>query len=118
MVRRISMPETINRSERLHPEVRALLEMMDGLGAPPLETQDPIVARQERVEGMKMLGGAPVAIERVEDLTILGPGGDLPLRLYADGHGGLRPALIYFHGGGWVFGNLDTHDAVCRSIAK
>ena len=112
------MPETVTRSERLHPEVRALLEMMDGLGGPPLETQDPIVARKERVEGMKMLGGEPVPIERVEDLTIAGPGGDLLLRIYADGRDGRRPALIYFHGGGWVFGNLDTHDALCRSIAK
>jgi acetyl esterase len=112
------MSETITRSERLHPEVRALLEMMDAQGAPPLESQDPVVARSDRMEGMKMLGGPPIALDRVEDLSIPGPGGDIPIRLYADEHGGLRPALVYFHGGGFVFGNLDTHDAVCRSIAK
>jgi acetyl esterase len=112
------MPELVTRSERLHPEVRALLDIMDAQGGPPLESQDPIVARQDRVEGMKMLGGEPVQLGRVEDLTIPGPGGALALRLYADEHGGLRPALVFFHGGGWVFGNLDTHDAVCRAIAK
>ncbi len=112
------MPEVITRSERLHPEVRALLEMMDAQGAPPLESQDPIVARKDRVEGMKMLGGEPVLVGRVEDLSISGPAGSVPVRLYAMEHGGLRPALIYFHGGGWVFGNLDTHDAVCRALAK
>ena len=112
------MPETVTRSERLHPEVRALLEMMDAQAAPPLESQDPVEARGARVEGMKMLGGPPIEIGRVEDLSIPGPGGDIPIRIYADGHGGLRPALVYFHGGGFVFGNLDTHDAVCRALAK
>jgi acetyl esterase len=112
------MPEPITRSERLHPEVRALLEMMDAQGAPPLESQDPVEARSSRVEAMKVLGGEPDALGRVEDLSIPGPGGDVPLRVYASESGGLRPALIYFHGGGFVFGNLDTHDAVCRALAK
>jgi acetyl esterase len=116
------MPESITRSERLHPEVRALLEMMDAQGAPPLETQDAVEARAARLEPMKMLGGQPAALGRVEDLSIPGPGpgpgGEIPIRIYAIEHGGLRPALVYFHGGGFVFGNLDTHDAVCRSIAK
>lgn len=112
------MPETVTRSERLHPEVRALLEMMDAQGAPPLESQDPVVARAARLEPMKMLGGEPVVLGRVEELSIPGPAGDIPARLYANEHGGLRPALVYFHGGGFVFGNLDTHDAVCRPLAK
>jgi acetyl esterase len=112
------MPETVTRSERLHPEVRALLAMMDAQGAPPLETQDPIEARAARTEPMKMLGGEPDELARVENVSIPGPGGDLPQRVYASGFGGVRPALIYFHGGGWVFGNLDTHDAVCRALAK
>jgi acetyl esterase len=54
----------------------------------------------------------------VEDLTIPGPGGAVPVRVYASERAGVRPALIYFHGGGFVFGNLDTHDAVCRALAK
>ncbi len=112
------MPEPIKRSERLHPEVRALLEMMDAQGAPPLETQDPVEARAARVDGMKMLAGEPDALGRVEDLSIPGPGGNIPARLYAGGHGGVRPALVYFHGGGFVFGDLNTHDATCRAIAK
>jgi acetyl esterase len=112
------MSETITRSERLHPEVRALLEMIDAQGAPPLESQDPVEARRDRLEGMKMLGGKPVALGRVEDLSIPGPRGDIPIRVYASEHGSVGPALVYFHGGGFVFGNLDTHDTVCRSIAN
>ena len=68
------MPESITRSERLHPEARALLEMIDAQGAPPLETQDPMEARKSRVDAMKMLGGQPTELGRVEDLTIPGPG--------------------------------------------
>jgi acetyl esterase len=112
------MPETLNRSDRLHPEARALLEMMDAQGAPPLELQDPVEARLARIEPMKLLAGEPDVLGRVEDLTIAGPGGDLPVRIYAAEHGGIRPALIYFHGGGWVLCNLDTHDGVCRALAK
>jgi acetyl esterase len=112
------MPQLITRSERLHPEARALLEMMDAQGAPPLDTQDPVEARNARLEPMKLLGGQPDEIGRVENLFAPGPTGDIPLRLYANDHGGLRPALVFFHGGGFVFGNLDTHDAVCRALAK
>jgi acetyl esterase len=112
------LPEPIIRNERLHPEVRALLAMMDAQGAPPLESQDPAAARASRTEPMKMLGGEPDTLGRVEDLSIPVPGGKLPVRLYASEHGGIRPALIYFHGGGFVFGNLETHDAVCRALAK
>src|ERR1700733_10018965 len=113
------MPQAITRSERLHPEVRALLEMIDALGAPPLESQDPVEARNARVDAMKMMGGEPDALGYVENLAVPGPGGEIPVRVYAIERGGaLRPALVYFHGGGFVFGNLDTHDAVCRAIAK
>lgn len=112
------MTEPIIRSERLHPDVRALLEGLDAQAAPPLELQDPVEARLARIEPMKMLAGEPDLLGRVENVTIPGPGGDLPLRIYASELGGTRPALIYFHGGGWVFGNLDTHDAVCRALAK
>ena len=96
----LEMPPKL--SERLDPEVRALLAMMAAQNTPPLETQDPSEARNSRLEGMK----------------IPGPDGDVPVRAYASERGGTRPALIYFHGGGFVFGNLDTHDAVCRALAK
>jgi acetyl esterase len=112
------MPAPISRSERLHPEARMLLEMMDAQPAPPLESQDPVEARMSRIEPMKALGGEPDLLGRVEDLSIPGPGGDLAVRVYASEPGGLRPGVIYFHGGGWVFGNLDTHDTVCRAMAK
>lgn len=57
-------------------------------------------------------------LESVEDMTVPGPDGDVPVRLYTPrgGEDGL-PVLVFFHGGGWVFGNLETHDAICRIVA-
>jgi acetyl esterase len=112
------MPDALTRSERLHPEARALLESMDAQGLPPLKGQDPVQARLRRVETAKALGGEPEVLGRVDDLSIPGPAGKIPVRVYASERDGLRPALIYFHGGGFVFGNLETHDMVCRALAK
>jgi acetyl esterase len=54
----------------------------------------------------------------VEDRTIEGPGGPLSVRIYAPDERPPFPVLLYFHGGGWVVGDLDTHDGVCRSLAR
>jgi len=116
-LRRISMPEPKPRSE-LHPEIRALLAMLDAQASPRIETLDPVQARLNREAPMKKLGGEPEALGRIENMSIAGPGGDIPIRIYARESGGLRPALVYFHGGGFVIGNIDTHDALCRAIAK
>jgi acetyl esterase len=116
------MPEPKPRSERLHPEVRAFLAMLDAETSPPIETLDPVQVRLSRETPMKMLGGEPAALGWIENMSIAGPGGDTPIRVYARKYareaGGLRPALIYFHGGGFVIGSVETHDALCRAIAK
>jgi acetyl esterase len=57
------------------------------------------------------------AVKHVEDRTIPGPAGEIPIRIYRPADGTL-PALVYFHGGGWVIGNLDSHDLVCRMLAN
>ena len=71
----------------------------------------------ERAAAMAKLVGDPEPVARVEDRVIPGPGGDLPIRVYTPRHrsGG---AVVYFHGGGWVLCNLDTHDDLCRSLAN
>ncbi len=62
--------------------------------------------------------GQPIG--KVEDRTIPGPVGDIPLRLYTPVAAGSEalPVLVYFHGGGWVIGDLETHDALCRTLAN
>ncbi len=56
-------------------------------------------------------------VEWVEDRLIPGPGGEIPIRIYADREAGNRPAILYYHGGGWVLGDIRTHDRVTRYLA-
>jgi acetyl esterase len=64
------------------------------------------------------VAGTPEAVASVADHLIPGPGGDIPVRVYVPEGSAPRPALVYFHGGGWVICNLDTHDVVCRALAR
>jgi len=105
-------------SPRLNPTVRLLLEASAAQGAPPLETLPPPEARLAAAEVLKTLGGAPEPVRSVENLRIPGPLGEIPLRIYTPDVPEPRPALIYFHGGGWVVCDLDTHDVPCRAIAR
>lgn len=58
----------------------------------------------------------PVPLRDVFDWAIPGPAGDLPVRIYKPVAEGPRPILVYFHGGGWVVGDLDTQDMICRGL--
>ena len=58
------------------------------------------------------------ALAAVEPLEIPGPGGAIPCRLYRPSNARPLPALVYFHGGGWILGNLDTHDRIMRLLAE
>nr|WP_197969890.1 alpha/beta hydrolase [Mesobacillus harenae] len=62
--------------------------------------------------------GTVEQIHKVTDKKIKGPEGDIPVRVYMPEGEGPFPVTVYFHGGGFVYGDLDTHDSVCRSIAK
>jgi acetyl esterase len=112
------LSEPVRRSERLDPKVRILLEINDALAPPPIESLSVAEARSIRAEGFKKQGGPPAVLGRVEELLIPGPAGPIPARVYANKLGGLRTGLVYFHGGGYVIGDLDTHDSLCRAIAK
>ena len=62
--------------------------------------------------------GEPVALPRIDDLTIPGVGGPIPARVYAPGGVQPLPVMLYFHGGGYVKGGLDECDAFCRNLAR
>jgi len=85
---------------------------------PPLESLPPDVGRQIYRELAASLGLPPPPVATVVDHTVRGPGGPLPLRLYTPATPAAlpRPMLVYLHGGGWVIGDLETHDAVCRQL--
>ena len=101
----------------LDPQARALLDQMAALGGPPLDQQSVAEARAAIAE-LAEASGEPEAVARVEDRTIPGPLGEIPIRVYAPDAPAPLPTLVYFHGGGWVIGTLDTHDGVCRQLAN
>ena len=104
--------------DRLDPEVRALLAAMEAQGGPPLESLEPKAARELAGESLTAVSGEPEQVARVEDRHVPGPGGSIPVRIYTPEGAGPRPGLVYFHGGGWVVGNIETHDGVCRALAR
>ena len=101
----------------LDPQAKALLDGMAAIEAPPVSEQTP---EQARLAGA-MLGqlATPEDVGSIEDRTIDGPHGQLALRIYRpEGAAGGGPALVWFHGGGFVIGDLDTTDGVCRSLCR
>jgi len=106
---------------RLDPQVRALLERIAAAGAPALHTVSAPEARILYDRYRKPLQPAVPEVALAEDSSFSGPAGTVPVRLYraAGTHADeVLPVLVYFHGGGWTFGDLDSHDIVCRSIAN
>ena len=102
----------------LDPQARALLDLMIERGVPPTHTLSVAEARRFYRERRHITQPEPPPIDTVRALTAEGPHGPIPLRLYRHGEGSSpRPVLVYFHGGGWVIGDLDTHDTLCRQLA-
>jgi acetyl esterase len=101
----------------LDPKARALLDQMAAAGGQPLSNQSVIDARNG-VLAFAQLGGEPEPVAHVEDRELPGPDGAIPVRIYTPAGSGPFPVVTFFHGGGWVLCNIDTHDPVCRSLAN
>ncbi len=104
----------------LDPQAKAILEQIAKSPLPKLHQVPAGVARQMFEISCKLTDLKDVPIGKVEDRTIPGPGGDLPIRIYTPvaAPAGPLPVLVFFHGGGFVIGSLDTHDAPCRLLAN
>src|SRR5262249_33793549 len=101
----------------LDPKAREFLEQMQTAGLPPFDAL-PVVELRKLVSAMLALQGGPEPMAQVEDRTIPGAAGPIPVRVYTPSGAGPFPILAYFHGGGWVFGNPDSHDGCCRALAN
>ncbi len=101
----------------LDPQTQAVLEMMAAMSAPPVHAQSVEEARQAMAM-MAMMAGEPEPVGKVEDRDIAGPEGPIPVRIYTPEGKGPFPVLVFFHGGGWVIGNIESHDAVCRTLTN
>ena len=102
----------------LDPQVAELREQRIAAGAPPLYTQSLADARAADLADIQAAGGSPEPVHSVVDREIAGPGGTLPLRIYRPQGEAPLPTLVYFFGGGWVLGSIETSDAICRRLAN
>ena len=107
--------------DTLAPEVQLVLAVFDRRREPPLETLSPAEAREARRRLTAVYAGRPVPVRTVADLEI--QGSDRTARLRARHYsppepGGPHPLLVYYHGGGFTYGDLDTHDGVCRILCR
>jgi acetyl esterase len=108
-------------SEPLHPDAQRVCELIIAANRPAYETLTPAEAREAYLASRRALQPDPEEVAEIRPLEAAGPAGPIPLRLYrgkAAAAGALQPALVYFHGGGWVIGDLESHDQVCRALAN
>lgn len=102
----------------MHPEAEAMLERRQRFGLAPLHEHG---ARRLRLLSRVtdwFRNRNPPTVGSVTDRTILGPAGELPVRIYRPAGDGPTPTLVFFHGGGYVLGNLDSHDLFCRHLVR
>ncbi|WP_028933770.1 alpha/beta hydrolase [Pseudonocardia spinosispora] len=100
----------------LHPEAQHLLAALAEENVPPFEEMTVEDARAS-AKGFAELQGDPVELASVVDRTIPGPAGDVPVRIYTPEGDGPLPVIVYFHGGGWVIGDIEVSDKPCRQLA-
>jgi acetyl esterase len=101
----------------LDPQARALLDLLVERGVPPVQTLSVADARRFYRERRGFTQPDPPAVGSVESLWIDGDGARIAARVYRPREvAGPTPALLYFHGGGWTIGDLDTHDVLCRQL--
>jgi acetyl esterase len=101
----------------LDPEVRSVLDQMAAMGGPAIN-ELPVNEARQSFAAMKAMQGEPEAVAKIEDRTLPGPAGDIPIRIYTPILGKTLPVLLYYHGGGWVIGNIETSDVLCRTLCN
>ena len=105
----------------LHPQAKALLALIEQRGLPATHTLTPVEARRMYRERRFFTQPQAPEVAQVRDASASGPHGDIPLRIYrplGSTACATLPVLVYYHGGGWVIGDLDTHDTLCRELAN
>ena len=105
-------------SKQLDPQAATLIEKAIEAGNPEMYDLDPTEARTMFVELSRAVAVEKVDVAKVSDCKVPGPSGDIPVRVYWPvNRSEPLPVLVYFHGGGWVIGDLETHDPVCRWLS-
>jgi acetyl esterase len=101
----------------VHPKARAMIELAARSTEPPLETLSPVNARAIADPRVVQAPLRRQDVAQVSDIAIPGPAGPLTVRLYRPTKTADQRVCMFFHGGGFMLGNLETHDALCRALA-
>ncbi len=105
----------------IDPTAAAIIEIMEE-AFPQVDVVDDAERSREIQRNMPKAPGDPEPVAKVENRTIPGPDGEVPVRIYwptsAGGGDDRAPGIVYFHGGGWVICDLDSHDATCRRLSN
>jgi acetyl esterase len=101
----------------LDPQVAMMLEQLNGLGAPPMHTL-PVDEARAFASGLAAMGLPSEPVAAIDDTKIGTPAGDLVVRVYRPEGEGSLPALVYLHGSGWMYGDLEMSDTLCRRLAR
>jgi acetyl esterase len=117
-VRLSGRPPVVVDGCKLHPQMQLLLALRDLWRGPSMADLTPEMARRDFRNDTAIVAGRPIAVGPVSDLTIDGGDGPIAARHYAPTAHVRRPLLVYFHGGGFVIGDLDGHDNLCRRICR
>ncbi len=102
----------------LDSTLRLMLAGQRALGINGLAVGDDVAWSRAQMRELCLAFGGPQIHVEVSDLSIPGPAGDIPARHYRPVNPSPAPLLVFFHGGGWVLGDLDTHDALCRLTCR
>lgn len=108
--------DIVSQVAPLDPDVRILLDAMNA--APPVESLGAVEARRVTKQRRAAMQQELVEVASVTERDLDGPGGPLRIRIYRPEVVGVLPAVVFFHGGGWVICDLDSHDAICRRLAN
>jgi acetyl esterase len=119
--RRIAGPPIVRDGLELDLNTQFLLKLDERSARQPLTGRSATEAREELRHSARVVAGPPIAVAEARDTTIAGADGPLKARLYVPEEAAGSPPgplVVFYHGGGWVAGDLDTHDRPCRLLAK
>ncbi|SRR5579875_101990 len=103
----------------LEPQTKALIDAMESAGMVlKFEQMTPPQARKAMEQAAAATRGPGEPVARVEDRSVPGPNGPIPIRIYTPDGSAPFPVMVFYHGGGWVIGNIDSHDALCRKLTN
>jgi acetyl esterase len=117
-VRLSGRPPVVVDDCTLHPQMQLLLALRNLWRGPSITEQTPDAARANFRNDTATIAGRPIAIGSVTDIAIEAAHGAIAARHYAPAGSGARALLVYYHGGGFVLGDLDGHDGLCRRICR